>query len=194
MKKALSTRISIFLSVDAQSVFKYYNAHDPAPLYSRQLSQELQEYLQNSVVSARRGSSIRYKLICKKLSDYKFIKPILMSIGRHFEIKRTIKEQEFAKFKKRNYVLLAISFLLVILLQGVLPIIFGRDHRIHSVFSNALDVFSWVILWKPIERLIFYWNPFKKEILLLKRMESAESIIIINEEEFAADIRYGDAA
>lgn len=194
MKKALSTRISIFLSVDAQSVFKYYNAHDPAPLYSRQLSQELQEYLQNSVVSARRGSSIRYKLICKKLSDYKFIKPILMSIGRHFEIKRTIKEQEFAKFKKRNYVLLAISFLLVILLQGVLPIIFGRDHRIHSVFSNALDVFSWVILWKTIERLIFYWNPFKKEILLLKRMESAESIIIINEEEFAADIRYGDAA
>ena len=75
-----------------------------------------------------------------------------------------------------------------------MPIIFGRDHRIHSVFSNALDVFSWVILWKTIERLIFYWNPFKKEILLLKKMETAESIKIINEEEFAADIRYGDAA
>ena len=194
MKKALSTRISIFLSVDAQSVFKYYNSHDPAPLYNRQLSHELKEYLENSVATSKRNSSIRYKLICKEESDHKFIKPILMSIRRHYEKKRTIKQQEFAKFKKRNYVLLSISFLLVILLQAALPIIFGREHRIHSIFSNAVDVFSWVILWKPIERLIFYWNPFKKEILLFKKMEMAESIVITNEKELAVDIQYNDAA
>jgi hypothetical protein len=194
MKKALSTRVSIFLSVDAQSVFKYYNSHDPAPLYNRQLSHEFQEYLQHSIASARREASIRYQLICKKESDQKFIQPILMSIRRHFEIKRTIREQEFNNFKKRNYTFLGISFLAVIILQGLLPIIFDIDHRMHSVFNNALDVFSLVILWKPIERLIFYWNPFKKEILLLNKMENAESIIIVNEKEFVIDRQYDDAA
>jgi hypothetical protein len=194
MKKALSARISIFLSVDAHSVLKYYNSHDPAPLYNRQLSHEFQEYLQHAVASAKRNSGIRYKLICKKESDQKFTKPILMSIRRHFEIKRATKEQEFANFKKRNYTFLSISFLAVIILQGAFPVLFGVDHRIHSVLSNALDVFSWVILWKPIERLIFYWKPFKKQILLLKKMENAESITIVNEKEFAADIKYGDAA
>lgn len=194
MKKALSTRISIFLSVDAHSVFKYYNAHDPAPLYNRQLSHEFQEYLLHAVASAKRDSSIRYKLICKKESDQKFTKPILLSIRRHFEIKRTIKEQEFANFKKRNFTFLAISLSAVIILQGLVPVLFDINHRMHSVFSNALDVFSWVILWKPIERLIFYWNPFKKQILLLKKMENAESIIIVNEKEFVVNLQYGDAA
>jgi len=194
MKNALSTRISIFLSVDGESVLKYYNSHDPAPLYNRQLSHELREYLENSVASAKRNASIRYQLICKKESDHKFIKPILLSIRRHFEIKRSMKEKEFRKFKKKNYVLLSVCFLLVILLQGALPLIFGPEYRIHSVFSNAVDVLSWVILWKPIERLIFYWNPFKKEILLFRKMEMAESTVIVNEKEFAVDRQYNDAA
>jgi len=194
MKKALSTRISIFLSVDAASVFKYYNSHDPAPLYNRQLSHELQEYLQNSIAQASHNSIIRYKLICKKESDQRFIKPILMSVRRHFEKKRTINEQEFRKFRKQNYVLLSASFLIVILLQWALPFIFGAGLPIHSVFGNAIDVFSWVILWKPIERLIFYWNPLKKDILLFKKLEMAESIVIVNEKEFTVDLQYNDAA
>lgn len=193
MKQALSTRISIFLSADARSVFKYYNSHDPAPLYNRQLSHEFQEYLQNAVASAKRRSIVRYKFICKKESDQKFTHPILMSIRRHLEIKRTSKEQEFANFKKRNYAFLVVSFMAIIILQGIFPLLFGIDHRTHSVFSNALDVFSWVILWKPIERLIFYWNPFKKQILLLKKMKNTESIVIVNEKEFANDHQYGDA-
>jgi hypothetical protein len=68
--------------------------------------------------------------------------------------------------------------------QGALPAIFGQDHRIHSMFSNAIDVFSWVILWKPIERLIFYWNPFLKEISLYKKIQHAKINIIESEEEF----------
>jgi hypothetical protein len=51
------------------------------------------------------------------------------------------------------------------------------------MFSNAIDVFSWVILWKPIERLIFYWNPFLKEILLYNKIENAEVKIVESEEE-----------
>jgi hypothetical protein len=194
MKVALSTRISVFLSVDAQSVFKYYNPHDPAPLYNRQLSHEFQEYLHHAVASAKRNSSVRYKLICKKESEQKFTTPVLLSIRRHFEINGTIQEQEFAKFKRRNYALLTICLLLVIILQAALIVLPGLDHRLYPVCSNALSVFSCVILWKSIERLIFYWNPFKKKILLLKKMENAESIVIVNEKEFIANHQHWDAA
>ena len=51
------------------------------------------------------------------------------------------------------------------------------------MFSNAIDVFSWVILWKPIERLIFYWNPFLKEILLYEKIQNAKVTIVESEEE-----------
>jgi hypothetical protein len=37
-------------------------------------------------------------------------------------------------------------------------------------------VFSWVILWRPIDKLIFHWNPYLKEISLLHKMANATVI------------------
>lgn len=177
-------RINIFLSVDPDTIIKYFNSNDPAPLYYRQLSHEFQEYLQSSVAGARRYSTIQYKVFCNEPSDSKlFVEPLMRSIRRHFEMKKKLKELEFRKFKKRNYILLVIAFLIVVICQGALPAIFGQDHRMHSVFSNSVDVFSWVIMWKPIERLIFYWNPFLKEISLIDKMIDAELTVVKNDKD-----------
>ena len=65
--------------------------------------------------------------------------------------------------------------------QGVVPMLLQVEHRIHSAFSNAIDVFSWVILWRPIYELIFEWNPHLKEIALLDKLATAEVILIDKE-------------
>jgi hypothetical protein len=64
------------------------------------------------------------------------------------------------------------------LCQGFLPLLMNEEHRIHSGLSNSLDVFSWVILWRPIDKLIFYWNPHLKDICLIKKLATAEVIVI----------------
>ena len=74
--------------------------------------------------------------------------------------------------------LLVFSLGIVMFFQGLMPVIFNAEHRIHSAFSNALDVFSWVILWKPIEKLIFYWNPFLKEISIFGKLINAPIVIV----------------
>jgi hypothetical protein len=184
MRQTVSKKITIYLSVDSESVIKYFNSHDPAPLYCRQLSHEFQEYLNHSMVTAKRNSKITYKVFCRDESDKDlYVDALMHTIRRHFKLKKELKEIEFNKFKKRNYYLLLISLSIVVFCQGILPVILGQDHRIHSVFSNAIDVFSWVILWKPIERLIFNWNPYLKDILLLHKMSTAEVIVIENEKE-----------
>jgi hypothetical protein len=71
--------------------------------------------------------------------------------------------------------------------------LFNVEHRIHSAFSNALDVFSWVILWKPIEKLIFYWNPFLKEISIFDKLTNAP-IIIVGEKKESPAAEQEDAA
>ena len=177
-------KVSIFLTVDSESITKYFNSNDPAPLYCRQLSHEFQEYLNASIISARRHTVIDYKIFCGESSSMKFmVAPLMQTIRRHFLIKKQLKKLEFRKFKKRNFILLLISIGIVMFCQGVLPNMFHQDHRIHSMFSNAIDVFSWVVLWKPIERLIFSWNPFLKEILLFDKLADAKVNVIENEEE-----------
>lgn len=72
--------------------------------------------------------------------------------------------------------LLFTSLALVLVCQGFLPLLLPKndDHRLTTGLTNSLDVLCWVILWKPIERLIFYWNPFLKDISIMNRLEKAE--------------------
>jgi hypothetical protein len=179
--ESIARNITVYITADSNSIFSYFNAHDPSPVYSRQLSQEFEKYLNNSIARAGRYSAIDYKIVCLSKIDALFTGPLMEAIRRHYRIKKALKEKEFKKFKKRSYYLLALGLLVVMSCQGLLPYILSQQHRVHSALSNALDVFSWVILWKPIERLIFYWNPFLKDICLLDKMITAEVTVIENE-------------
>lgn len=193
MSNPLFKRINIFLKVNEQTIDGYFNVNDPAPIYKRQLSQEFEEYMMNYAPTIKRYSTVTYKLNCVNETDRQYTDPLVHAIRRHFSLKKSIKEAEFKKFKKRNWVLLVFSLVIVMFFQGVMPMLFNVEHRIHSAFSNALDVFSWVILWKPIEKLIFYWNPFLKEICIFDKLINAP-IIIVGEKKESATAEHENAA
>ncbi len=177
MEDKLLKRITIFLTVDADTIDSYFNVHDPSPLYKRQLNQDFENYITSCIVAIRRYSVLRFKLVCKTESDQQFVEPLIHAIRRHFSIQKSIKESEFRKFKKSSYTLLAFSLTVVMLCQFFLVTLMKDNERLHSIFGNALDVFSWVILWKPIDKLIFNWNPYLKEISIVDRLLNAEVML-----------------
>jgi hypothetical protein len=183
--KALAKKSNIFLSVNEQNLDYYFNTHDPAPLYKRQLSCEFEEYIMASVHGAKKKSVVRFKLAFSNESDRQLAGPLLQAIRRHFTLKRNLKECDFRKFKKKTYSLLAISMMIVLVCQGLLPVVIRQDILINSAFSNALYVFSWVLLWKPLEKIIFYWNPFKKEISIFSSISAAQVTEIEKEKLYA---------
>jgi hypothetical protein len=173
----ISNKINIFLSLD-QAIFKgYFNAQDPAPIYKRQLSHEFEQYFMNSIRTARRDTAFSYKISYKSDEEKQYAEPLVYAIRRHFADKRAILNASFEKFKRRSYILLFMSLAVVMTCQGLLPLILDGKYQIHSGISNGLDVFSWVILWRPIDKLIFHWNPFLKDISIVERLEKAEVII-----------------
>ncbi|HEV7783449.1 MAG TPA: hypothetical protein VGO58_19380, partial [Chitinophagaceae bacterium] len=153
-------------------------------------------YLDTTIQTAGRNTLISYKIFCGEGNGMRFlVDPLMRTIKRHYNTKQQLTEGKFQRFKKKNYMLLLINFVIVMVLQGLMPLIIGQEYRIHSTLSNALDIFSWVILWKPIERLIFYWNPFLKDMLLYKKMAIADVIMIDNEQELINyHIEHSDAA
>ncbi|MEO5684694.1 MAG: hypothetical protein ABIQ88_18780 [Chitinophagaceae bacterium] len=178
MNNRLIKRISIFLTVDQQTINEYFNMHDPAPIYKRQLSHGFEEYIMTSIAAAKRYSVFRYKINCRNSRDKQFAEPLMLAVKRHFAEKKVMMEAEFEKFKRRTYILLFISLAVVMICQGTIPMVLSSEHRIHSGLSNSLDVFSWVILWRPIDKLIFHWNPYLKEIAVLQKLTDAEVIIL----------------
>lgn len=179
INQSLANNFSIFIRLDEGTVYDYFNSHDPAPLYKRQLGHEFEQYIYNSILTSKRNAVIQYQVVCLEYSDKRFVEPITQAIRSHFNLKKFIKEQEFKKFKGRTFKLLLTSLVIVLSLQALVPFaIEGMDGRLAASVHNIVDVFSWVIMWKPIDRLIFYWNPFKKDIHLLDRLANASVNVI----------------
>ena len=181
--KAPNKRVTIYLTADSDSIQSYFNPHDPSPVYDRQLSDEFERYLERSIREIKRYSLVNYKITCKSKIDKLFTEPLLQAVKKHFKVQKAVKEAEFRKFKKRAYILLVVSIAVAVVLHGILPAIFKEDHGMYKVMANFFDLFSWVLMWKPVERLVFYWNPFLKEISIYQKLINAHAVILYNEEE-----------
>jgi hypothetical protein len=178
MRKSLSKKVNIFLSLDREILKGYYNPQDPAPLYKRQLSHVFEQYLMTCIRSAKRNSNIYYRISYRSESDKQHAEPLMYAIRRHFADAKAIMTNDFENFKRRTYMLLFITLSIVTISHLLLPYLLkGEETTVHSAISNTLDVFSWVILWKPIDRLIYYWNPFLKDIAMLEKLEKGEVIL-----------------
>lgn len=180
MGNPLSSDICIFISLDQESLNDYFNPHDPGPLYKRQLSHAFELYIINSIASVKRYSVLSYKICSNSAEDKQYTEPLVYAIRRHFAEKKTIKEAEFEKFKRRSYKLLFFSLSIVMVCHGFLPLLLKDSNQISSGLNNTLDVFSWVILWRPIDQLIFCWNPYLKDISIMNRLATGEVTLIDN--------------
>jgi hypothetical protein len=184
MSQPFAKSINVFLTSDKLIANNYFNRHDPAPIYMRQLSHQFEQYIKESVKSAKRYTVIFYKLKCTGENDKQYAEPLMYAIRRHFLAKKEDRKKEFIKFKRRNWILLAISIVVVILFQGLLPMIFQSEHGFNVGVINSLDIFAWVLLWHPIDELVFRWNSFLKDICLLNKLATAEYILIENEKNY----------
>lgn len=181
MTDPVNQTVNIFLKVDHRDINGYFNEHDPSPLYNRQLSNKLEQYFIGASASVKRYSVVFFKMICNTELDKKYSGPLIYAIRKHYNTKLAIREKEFERFRKRTWILLAISIAIVVICQGFLIVLFNENHNFQSGLSNIIDVFSWVVLWQPIDQLLFHWNPYLKDISLLRKMATAEVIYINNE-------------
>lgn len=190
MSNPLFRHINIYLSVNEKTIDEYFNQHDPAPAYRRQLSLEFEGYITNLVIAAKRYTTIQYKFTCENEEDKQYAEPLIHAIRRHFSIRKTLKEAEFKRFKKRSFVLLAFALSIGVLCHWILPNVLPEGnggHGFMSAVTNSLDVLSWVTLWRPIDKLVFQWNPFLKDILLYDKLTNAEVVIIDNVKKMAVE-------
>jgi len=183
MNESFPKKINIFISVDVQTINTYFNAHDPAPLYKRQLSHQFEQYILNNITHAKRFSIIFYKLKCSNDIERQYTQPLMYAIKRHFTEKKALREAEFRRFKKRSFMLLAMSLIVIVLCHGVFPLFLNSNSQFQTIILTSSDIFSWVILWKPIDKLIFDWNPHLKDISILHKLSTAEVMIINNAKE-----------
>jgi hypothetical protein len=187
MNNYIPKTINVYLTLDQIAIQGYFNPHDPAPIYKRKLSHQFELYIMENVALFKRYDVIFYKFKYANEIDKQYAEPLMYAIRRHFTELKEDKIKDFKKYKRRNIMMLAASTLFVTLFHILIPMVLTSGKGISSAVSNSLDVFSWVILWHPIDELVFNWNPHLAKINLLDKLATAELIIIENEKKANVD-------
>lgn len=173
MKNILPEKIDIFLVVNPEAIEEHFNKNDPSPYYKRQLSHEFEEYINRTKAPARRLTVIEYKITCKTESDKQYTEPLIYAIKRHFAAVMLAKQGEFERFKRRNYIVLFAGLAIILLSHIFIPMILKDEGGIESAILTGIDIFSWVMMWQPIDNLLFHWNHHLKEISTVKKLTEA---------------------
>jgi hypothetical protein len=187
MKSYPPKTLDVYVTLDQLVIQGYFNPHDPTPIYKRQLSHHFGLYIMENVALFKRHDVIFYKFKYANEIDKQYAEPVMYAIRRHFNELKEHKIKTFEKYKRRNITMLIASTLIVTLFHIVLPLVLTSDKGISAAVRNSLDIFSWVILWRPIDELVFNWNPHLAEINLFNKLATAELIIIENEKKATVD-------
>ena len=187
MKNYPPKTINVYLTLDQLVIQGYFNPHDPAPIYKRQLTHHFEQYIMENVALFKKYDVIFYKFKYTNEIDKQYAEPMMYAIHRHFTELKEEKIKNFKKYKRRNIMMLVAGTIIVTLFHILIPMVLTSDKGISSAVSNSLDVFSWVILWHPIDELVFNWNPHLAKINLLNNLATSELIIIENEKKATVD-------
>jgi hypothetical protein len=142
-------------------------------LYKRQLSQEFEQYIRVATAAARRHTNIQYKITCKTTADQEYTEPLIYAIKRHFSAIEIAKQAEFERFKRRNYISLLIGLTIILLSHILIPCFLKGSTGLETAILSGFDIFSWVMMWQPIDNLIFHWNSYLKEINTIRKITEA---------------------
>ena len=181
MKNVLPEKIDIFLVVSPEAIEDHFNKNDPSPFYKRQLSHEFEEYINRIKEKVRRLTVIEYKVTCKTDNDRQYTEPLIYAIKRHYANLMLAKQGEFERFKRRNYTVLFVGLAIVLLSHILIPMILKDNGGIESAILTGIDIFSWVMMWQPIDNLLFHWNIHLKEISTIKKL--TEAPVVYTEEQ-----------
>ena len=180
MKNPLPDKIDIFLIVSPEAVEEHFNKNDPAPLYKRQLSHAFEEYINKTRAPARRNTVFEYKVTCQKDEYRQYTEPLMYAVKRHFANVMLARQGDFERFKKRNYIILSVGLLIILLSHILIPMIIRDSGGVESAILTGVDIFSWVMMWQPIDNLLFHWNSHLKEINTIKKLTEAKVVYTEN--------------
>jgi hypothetical protein len=103
----------------------------------------------------------------------------MYAIKRHFAEVMLARQGEFERFKRRNYMVLFIGLAIILLSHILIPLIINDTSGIESAVLTGIDIFSWVMMWQPIDNLLFHWNSHLKDIGTIRKLTEAEVIYTV---------------
>lgn len=157
------------IDVRLSSIEQMFDNRDPAPFRRRDLDPALLEYLVDAAEDLQAHGPMRVVLWFPTAVDAERVVPAYRA---HFDYELTRVARRRRRERRTALAQLALGALLLIALV-TLGQLAGDLPRLGAIAREGLTISAWVILWRPIQGLVYDWIPAYRERRTLARLRAA---------------------
>jgi len=159
------------VDVRISSLEQLFDNRDPAPFLARDLDPSLVEYLHDSAEDLLGWDRVRVVFWLERPCP---LHPIEEAYRSHFEFALDQLVRKRRRSRRFGEVQLLLALALIGLLNSVSPLVAGAlpTWLGHGV-GEGLLIFGWVLMWHPVETLLYDWIPARHERKVLTLLLSA---------------------
>ena len=148
------------IDVRLNAIDQLFDNRDPAPFRERDLDPDLVEYLMaaGEDLAAAGAFKVVFWLAQPCVPD-----EVQTGYRAHFdyELERLWRRQR--RQRRTGQVALFVGATLLVALLSLSQLLSGNSSRSAIVLREGLAILSWVVMWRPVEALIYDWLPIRRE-------------------------------
>lgn len=153
-----------------------FNPLDPSRTEERDLAPAVVDYLTQRTAEAPRRGRLVLRVQMPN-ADAQAQNAAQRAIRRHFERSALASRRELKRHFLTALRLVATGFLAALILSAVARAIGeSADSRFLQRVAVGLSVVVWVILWRPLETLIYDWRPIRRRCQINDRLEEIDIV------------------
>ena len=163
------------IDVQAQRIEQLFDNRDPAPFRERDLDPDLADYL---LAGGEDLSSHERLSVVFWLPQDTIDHEIEHAFRAHFEDMIARMARQRRRSRRTGAVMLVLGSVLVILLLAAAQLVGSVvPGAIGTALSEGLVISSWVVLWRPVEILLYGGIPVRQERRVVERLLRAAVVV-----------------
>jgi hypothetical protein len=159
------------LDVRVSTLDRLFDNRDPAPFRERDLDPDLVEYLVDSARDI--GTSQRMRIVFW-IAEPCPPEEVKAAVQTHFDYEIDRATRLRREHRRTGWVALLIAAIAVVGLTGLGGFVANAiDGTLGAGLREALLISGWVLMWRPIEVLVYDGIPFRRERGILRALREA---------------------
>jgi len=164
----------VLIEIKLSSILQLFNSFDPAPFHEKELDQDAETYIVDTVNDFPAKTKFRMVIyLPPELVATERAKKIIPAIHNHFKYKMLVSDRKFrAQFRHgRTSMAIGLSILAVALITRQIII---SDVFVAQLLANALLIFGWAAMWEPITVLLYQLWPIVQKKRVYQKISEME--------------------
>lgn len=155
------------IDVRLNTIEQLFDNRDPAPFRERDLDPDLVEYLFAAGEDLSSHGSLKVVFWVATACQ-----PTEVETGyrAHFLYELERIDRRRRRHRRTGQVALLLGVTLLVAILSASELLAGYGNRFVAATREGLAILSWVVLWRPVEVLIYDWLPVRRERRIMQRL------------------------